>query len=70
MKDVVNQKLLDHWHELRTMVDALEQDVNKNARGIAAAGVRTRKGARLLKKKLTELTKCSLEMSSEQKTKE
>lgn len=70
MKDVVNQQLLDHWHELRTMVDALEQDVNKNARGVSAAGVRTRKGARLLKKKLSEIAKCSLDMDHTKKTKE
>jgi len=68
MKDVVNQQLLDHWHELRTMVDALEQDVNKNARGVSAAGVRTRKGARTLKKKLAELAKESLLMEHSKKS--
>lgn len=66
MKDVQNQLILDIWHELRTMIDALEQDVNKNARGVSAAGVRARKGVRLLKKKLKELTDASL---AQEKTK-
>lgn len=63
MKEVqMNQQLMDLWHEFRVMVDALEHDVNKNARGVAAAGVRARKGFRLLKKKLSEAGKVSLEM--------
>lgn len=67
MKDVQNQQILDIWHELRTMVDALEQDVNKNARGVSAAGVRARKGVRLLKKKLKELTDASLSQEKAKK---
>ncbi len=62
MKDVqLDQQLLDMWHEFRTMVDSLEHDVNKSARGVAAAGVRARKGFRLLKKKLSDAGKYSLE---------
>lgn len=67
MSDKLNQALLDMWHEFRTMVDALEQDVNKNARGVSAAGVRARKGFRLLKKKLSEAAKNSLEAEHEKK---
>lgn len=68
MKDhSMNQQILDLWHELRTMVDALEHDVNKNARGVVVAGVRMRKGLRLMKKKMTELSKCSLEADKKDK---
>ena len=56
-----NSQLLDLWTEVKVMVTTLEQDVAKNAGGNSAAGVRARKGFRLLKKKLTDLTKCSLE---------
>ena len=61
MNDVVNQSLLEHWQEFRNIVDAVEQDINKNAAGNAAAGVRARKVFRLLKKKLGEIVKVSLE---------
>jgi hypothetical protein len=61
MNDVVNQSLLEHWQEFRNIVDAVEQDINKNAAGNAAAGVRARKVVRLLKKKLGEIVKVSLE---------
>ena len=60
MKEVKNQLILDLWHELRTIVDAIEQDVNKNSRGITAAGVRARKGMRLIRKKSKEITDASL----------
>lgn len=68
--NVLNQTILDLWHELRTMVDSIEQDVNKNARGVNAAGVRARKGIRLLRKKLGELSKASLAQSSAKKPKD
>lgn len=40
--------VLSKWNELKTLVEALEVDVAKNAKGVAAAGVRTRKGLRQL----------------------
>lgn len=55
-----NEQLLSMWTEFKTMVETLEQDVVKNANGTAAAGVRARKGFRLLRKKLADATKCSL----------
>lgn len=57
---VTNQDLLNLWAEVRTLVEAVDADVAKNARGVAAAGVRARKGFRLLRKKLVDTTKCSL----------
>jgi len=67
MNDVVNQSLLEHWQEFRNIVDAVEQDINKNAAGNAAAGVRARKVVRLLKKKLGEIVKVSLQSGKKDK---
>ena len=52
--------LLDQWKELKVLVESLDLDVHKNASGNKSAGVRTRKGLRLLKKHASELVKESL----------
>ena len=52
--------LLDQWSELKVLIESLDLDVHKNAKGNKSAGVRTRKGLRLLKKKSSELVKESL----------
>jgi outer membrane murein-binding lipoprotein Lpp len=38
------------WNELKSLVETLEVDVAKNARGVSAAGVRARKAINELKK--------------------
>jgi len=48
------------WQELKELVDSLETDVMKNARGNAAAGTRARKGLRSLKKQASDLVKLTL----------
>lgn len=53
--------ILNKWTELKGLVEALESDVSKNARGVAAAGVRSRKGLRLLQASAKELIKLTLE---------
>ena len=60
-------KVLALWGELKVLVEALEADVAKNARGVSAAGVRARKGLRELKVKASELVKLTVELD---KTKE
>jgi len=52
--------LLDEWKELKVLVESLELDVHKNANGNKSAGVRARKGLRLLKKRASDLVKSSL----------
>ena len=52
--------MLDQWSELKVLVESLELDMHKNASGNKSAGVRARKGLRLLKKKSAELVKTSL----------
>ncbi len=48
------------WEELKTLVESLEDDVQKNATGNKAAGTRARKGLRSLKSAAAELVKLTL----------
>ena len=57
--------ILDQWNEIKTLVESLELDVMKNANGNASAGVRARRGLRLLKTKSAELVKQTI---TEEKT--
>ena len=52
--------LLEKWNELKVLIESLDLDVHKNANGNKSAGVRTRKGLRLLKKQSSDLVKASL----------
>ena len=49
--------ILDQWNEIKVLVESLDLDVVKNASGNASAGVRARRGLRLLKTKSAELVK-------------
>lgn len=51
--------LIDKWEELRTLFDSVELDVKKNAKGNKSAGVRARKGLRMIKQTAGELVKLS-----------
>lgn len=53
--------IVSKWNELKALVEALEADVAKNAKGVAAAGVRARKGLRQLQAIAKELVKVTLE---------
>jgi len=53
--------VLSKWEELRVLFDSLEVDIKKTAKGNKTAGVRARKGLRLLKKASSELVKVTLE---------
>jgi hypothetical protein len=57
------------WNDIKALVEALELDVVKNARGVAAAGVRARKGLRTLKNKATELVKLTVGLDKTKKKK-
>ena len=57
--------IMDQWNEIKTLVESLEVDVAKNAAGNASAGVRARRGLRLLKTKSADLVKTTI---SEEKT--
>jgi len=53
-------EVLAKWADLKALVEALEHDVAKNAKGTAAAGVRVRKGLRELKTKAGDLVKLTI----------
>ena len=57
----MSSSMLNEWAELKVLVESLELDVHKNASGNKSAGVRARKGLRLLKQRAAELVKTSLE---------
>tara|TARA_B100001123_G_C14635563_1_gene759559 strand:+ start:385 stop:570 length:186 start_codon:yes stop_codon:yes gene_type:complete len=52
--------IIDKWNEIKVLVESLELDVHKNASGNASAGVRARKGLRLLKKEAQDLVKLTI----------
>jgi|TARA_Y100000593_G_C4275662_1_gene319903 hypothetical protein len=54
-------QLLEKWSELKVLVESLELDMHKHANGNASAGVRARRGLRLLKNETASLVKLSLE---------
>lgn len=58
--------ILELWTEIKTLVESLDLDIVKNANGNASAGVRARRGLRLLKTKSGELVKTTI---SSEKTK-
>lgn len=58
------------WDELKALVVEMELDLVKNARGNAAAGLRTRKRLRTLKGVASDLVKLTLERDKAEKTAE
>jgi len=53
--------ILEKWNEIKVLIETLDLDVHKNAGGNASAGVRARKGLRLLKKEAADLVKITLD---------
>lgn len=53
-------ELLTKWQEFKVLVESLEQDMQKNISGNKSAGVRARKGLRLLKTTASDIVKVSL----------
>jgi len=53
-------KILESWDEIKVLVESIDLDVHKNASGNASAGVRARKGLRLLKNTTAELVKLTI----------
>ena len=49
--------IIDQWNEIKVLVETLDLDVVKNANGNKSAGVRARRGLRLLKTKSSELVR-------------
>ena len=60
--------IIEKWSEIKTIIESIDLDVNKNASGNASAGVRARKGLRLLKKEAAELVKMTVTADKQRKT--
>ena len=56
----MTNNVTNKWEELKTLVESLEDDIQKNASGNKAAGTRARKGLRSLKTTAAELVKLTL----------
>ena len=59
--------IMEQWNEIKTLVESLELDVTKNAAGNASAGVRARRGLRLLKSKSADLVKTTISEEKDRK---
>jgi hypothetical protein len=59
---MANDNIVKLWNELKVIFDSIENDIQKNAAGNASAGVRSRRGLRFLKKRLTNLIKETIEV--------
>jgi len=64
---MANDKIIKLWNELRVIFDSIENDIQKNAAGNASAGVRSRRGFRFLKKRITDLIKETIEVEKARK---
>jgi hypothetical protein len=62
-----DNEVLARWSELKTLVESLDHDMAKTAKGVGAAGVRVRKGLRELKAKAGELVKLTLTLEKSSK---
>jgi hypothetical protein len=58
-------QLQSKWEELKVLIETLESDIRKNISGNKSAGVRARKGLRLLKTNASEIVKTSLACDKE-----
>ena len=65
MSDENASQLQAKWEELKVLVETLEIDIVKNIGGNKSAGVRARKGLRLLKTNASEIVKTSLACDKE-----
>jgi hypothetical protein len=59
--------ITEKWNELKLLVESLENDVAKNVGGNASAGVRARRGLRLLKTEAAELVKLTIAVEKSKK---
>jgi len=63
-----SEEIVEKWDEIRALAESLDMDVRKNSRGNVSAGIRARKGLRLLKTMSAELVK--LTVNEEKRRKE
>ena len=61
--------IIQEWNEIKVLIESLDVDIIKNADGNASAGVRARRGLRLLKSKSADLVKLTIEEDKKKKSK-
>ena len=59
--------ITDQWNEIKVLIESLDVDIVKNADGNSSAGVRARRGLRLLKSKTADLVKKTIEEDKKRK---
>ena len=64
---MTTNSVLNKWTELKTLIESIDLDVHKNAAGNASAGVRARKGIRVLKRQAADLVKLTVEQDKARK---
>jgi len=57
--------LSEQWDQLKVLVESLEVDIRKSLNGNKSAGVRARKGLRLVKNSAADLIRTSLTSSGD-----
>ena len=67
---MANSTIAEAWNRVKVLVESMEIDVQKNASGNVSAGVRARRGLRLLKKEVAALVKSMVEVEKSRKTAE
>ncbi len=65
----MDSSIESQWTEMKQLMESLELEVVKNAHGNAAAGVRARRGLRMLKSKSSSLIKTTVELDKARKAK-
>lgn len=63
----MSNPVTDQWQEIKVLMETIDLDVHKNAAGNASAGIRARKGLRLLKQKTADLVKLTVEVDKQRK---
>ncbi len=64
---MANSQIVEAWNKVKTLVESMEIDIQKNAGGNVSAGVRARRGLRLLKQEAAALIKSMVEVEKNRK---
>lgn len=62
-----NDTIAENWQRIKTIIDSMEIDMQKSNNGNASAGVRVRRGLRLMKKEASALVKTMVEQVKQSK---
>ena len=62
-----NDTIAENWQRIKTIIDSMEIDMQKSNNGNASAGVRVRRGLRLMKKEASTLVKTMVEQVKQNK---